>query len=653
MMRWTVAPLALVTLLAGSLWLAGVPVAAQGTARSATWNRFDVDLEVRRDGSLAVAERQEIAFRGSPPFRRGSRLVPTARTSGITDVSVAEVQPGGQEVPYTRGLGATGTFSTATTAQGLSIDWTFPDTSNATRAFVVRYVALGAIRLYDRGDQLNWDAVYADRAGDVLASAVTVRLPADVPPDGLTSALYRARPGDTLGARPAVGSATRVDARTVRFEVGALPPRTGAEVRVQFPSGLVAGPPPAWQAEADRQDRISQTVAPIGGFASLLVTALVLAGGGALLLFLWLTRGRDPGVGRVAPVLDRPPSDLPAPLAGTLVDEVADARDAVATLVDLAQRGVVTLTDVRNPDLVGSQQDVQIERRDGSGGARLRRYERTLLDLLFRGVEGNVVTLSSVRDRLAGAIPILQAQLHQAVAEEGLFHADPEATRQRFWRLGWVVVVLGVLLAAFAGGFLGTLVAASWLPGVALFLVGLGLVWLSRAMPRRTPRGALEAARWRAFRVTLERGNLPPNGRSDQYLPYAVAFGTDRTFLNRLDAVGHPPPAWYRRMEGPGGVVMMPGGFGWGGPPIIVGGGWGGPTEGPGTPAPDGAPGPVAPGGFGEGWSAPSPQAWSDGLADLLNSASEALASGGGSGDWSGGGFGGGGGGGGGSGGFD
>lgn len=636
-----------------SLWLAAVPAAAQGTERSATWNRFDVALDVRRDGSVAVTETQQIAFSGSPAFRRGSRVVATARTSGITDVSVAELQPDGREVPYTRGLGAPRTFSTATTAQGLSIEWTFPDTTNATRTFVVRYVALGAIRLYDQGDQLNWEAVYADRAGDVLASVVTVRLPADVPPDGLKSALYRAQVGDTFGARPAIGSGTRADARTVRFEVGALPPRTGAEVRVQFPPGLVAGPAPAWQAEADRQDSISQTVAPIGGFVSLLVTALVLAGGGGLLLFLWLTRGRDPGVGRVAPVLDRPPSNLPAPLAGTLVDEVADARDAVATLVDLAQRGVVTLTDVRNPELVGSQQDVQIERHDGPAADRLRRYERTLLDVLFRGVEGNVVALSAVGDRLAGAIPVLQAQLHQAVAEEGLFHADPEATRQRFWRLGWLVVVLGALLAAFAGGFLGALVATAWLPGVALFLVGLGLVWLSRAMPRRTPQGALEAARWRAFRAYLERGNLPPGGNAEQVLPYAVAFGTDRSFLNRLDAVGQPPPAWYRQFDGPGGVVMMPGGFGWGGPPIVVGGGWGGPADGAGVPAPGGAPGPAVPGGFDGGWSAPNPQGWSDGLADLLNSASEALASGGGSGDWSGGGFGGGGGSGGGSGGFD
>jgi hypothetical protein len=128
---------------------------------------------------------------------------------------------------------------------------------------------------------------------------------------------------------------------------------------------------------------------------------------------------------------------------------------------------------------------------------------------------------------------------------------------------------------------------------------------------------------------------LPP-----QYLPYAVAFGVDQSFVRHLESVGTPPPRWLDQggwSRGPGGVVILPGGW-YGGTPVGHGPG--------GLPRSD-------PGGGGIGApSMPNPQGWSDVLAGLLTAASEAMAHGGGSGGWSGGGFGGGGGGGGGSGGF-
>ena len=81
--------------------------------------------------------------------------------------------------------------------------------------------------------------------------------------------------------------------------------------------------------------------------------------------------------------LDQPPSDLPAPVAGTLVDEVASEREVVAALVDMADRALVDLTDVHNPQLVGSGTDVRINLRAGLDDARLRSYERALLGALF------------------------------------------------------------------------------------------------------------------------------------------------------------------------------------------------------------------------------------------------------------------------------
>jgi hypothetical protein len=240
------------------------------------------------------------------------------------------------------------------------------------------------------------------------------------------------------------------------------------------------------------------------------------------------------------------------------------------------------------------------------------------------------ILLSAAQRRFAAAVPVLEERLHAAVADEGLFVDNPDQVRRRYTLIGASLAVAGVGFGILGAVVLGGAAPAIWLPGLALALVGAGLIWLARAMPRRTPRGALEAARWRAFRAHLadehRHGQLDPH-----HLAYAVAFGLDRTFLQRLELAGTPPPGWYGS-AGPG--VYVPGGW-------YGGGRWESrPTGMPGSP-PLAAP------------ESSNPQGWSDALAGLLTAASEALAHGGGSGPWSGGGWGGGGGGGGGRGGFN
>jgi hypothetical protein len=581
-------------------------------AQSVAWPRYDVDLVLQPDGSLVVTESQTIDFRGS--FHEGFRAVPLDRTTGITDVSVTDGSTGQQ---LDRG--------TSRTSQGLAIDWTFPPVTNATRRFDLRYTAHGAARIYDAGDQVWWKAIYANRPGPVQQGTITLRLPADAPSGTVRATMYTYR--DDGQTTREVGPGTVVDNRTIRWDVSSLPSGTGVEVRAQFPHGLLPNAQaPPWQADVDREQYLTETVAPIGGFIVLLLTAAILVGGGAWLFILWYGRGREPAVGKVPPTLSEPPSDLAAPLVGTLVDGVADLQDAVAILVDLAQRHVV--------DLSYENGDVRVTLHTPTDDPALQPWERVLLTALFGvGKREGQIMLSSARGDFAAAVPVLEERLHEGVASNGLFAANPELTRRRYTRLGWILVGVGLVIGIGAFVVLGSFVGGAALPGFALLLIGSVLIKLARAMPRRTPRGELEAKRWLAFRNHLQHAP----SRSDSYLPYAVAFGLDRDFLRRLEQTGAQPPEWLPR-RGPGGVVFVPGGY--------YGGGWPGPHRGPSPSSGDGD------GGFGPGPQAPNPQGWSDALADLLNAASESMAHGGGSGGWSGGGWGGGGGGGGGSGGF-
>ncbi len=252
-------------------------------------------------------------------------------------------------------------------------------------------------------------------------------------------------------------------------------------------------------------------------------------------------------------VLDSPPSDLPAPLAGTLVDEVADVQDAVATLVDLGERGFLQLAFEPSADGLSGGQDVRISLKARFDDPRLRQYERVLLAALFgpRPQPGTSIMLSRVRGGFAAAIPIIQERLSEAVQKEGLFVADPALTRARYRRIGMLLAVVGAVLAVGAALTIGWASSLATLPGLALAILGVATIWLAAHMTRRTPQGALEAARWRAFRSYLTQtfarqpSEQQASNLATTYLPYAIALGVDRSFLRRMEVLGSPPPQWY------------------------------------------------------------------------------------------------------------
>src|SRR5262249_22781173 len=151
------------------------------------------------------------------------------------------------------------------------------------------------------------------------------------------------------------------------------------------------------------------------------------------------------------------------------------------------------------------------------------------------------VRLSTVRDRFFGAIPRFAGELEAAVAAEGLTNGVPTAVRRRYRGIGIGVIVVGGIGLVLSLIFLGWLTLAVVLPFITTIVFGVVLVLISPAMAARTRAGALEAARWRAFRNYL--GRLPTQGGPEaslvasRYLPYAVALGLNREWVDRLASV--------------------------------------------------------------------------------------------------------------------
>jgi uncharacterized membrane protein YgcG len=117
-------------------------------------------------------------------------------------------------------------------------------------------------------------------------------------------------------------------------------------------------------------------------------------------------------------------------------------------------------------------------------------------------------------------------------------------------------------------------------PVAALAVVGLITMGVSSIMPAKTRKGAEEAAKWRAFEAFMK--DLPrfqkveeATDLFDKYLPYAIAFGLERRWVNVFAQAPTPVPIWYRPWIGPGHVYgpgQMTQGLG-DGPAQSVGGG--------------------------------------------------------------------------------
>jgi uncharacterized membrane protein YgcG len=431
----------------------------------------------------------------------------------------------------------------------------------------------GGLRYYPDAnpahDILQWIAIAPDHEFQIHHSRVTVRLPdgVDMLPDPSLPWGFAA---DANGGNATV--AVDIERGIVVAEATRpIAPGESLEVGVTFEHGLVAGRPPAWQAREDRVDQLGPTVA----FVSLFATIAILALGPLGLFLLWYFRGRDPQVGLAAEYLAEPPSNAPPGAVGVLIDERADMKDIVATLIDLARRGALTMEETQAEGLfgIGFSRDFNFRPNSGFDMSTLRPYERTLLSKVA-GSDGR--RLSALKNQFYTAIPTLERELYNAAVKEGYFPSSPQGVRARYVGLGLLLSLVAAIVGCVVIGEYVDYSIGVVFPVAALGFVGLLAMAVSSVMPAKTRQGAEEAAKWRAFQTYLR--DLPRFQKVeeatelfDKYLPYAIAFGIERRWVGLFAPTSAPAPIWYRPWIGPRPMATgrVAGGGGLGGGPSL------------------------------------------------------------------------------------
>ena len=531
-----------------TLFVALSPAHAQ--SKSLEWLRLDADITVMPNGDLQIAETNVINFTNGS-FSFGYRDINMARITDVTNITVEE---DGQQLE---------TEVVNTENNTLRIKYYFlTPASDEQRTFILHYTVVGATRYYEGGDQVFWSVVYADRNGfPVRNSTGIVRLP-----NGATATnaeAYGAR-ADVKGLNESVVIANALEP---------IPSGNIFEVRVQFPHGIITGSAPPWQQEFDQQRDYDEKVKPTINLFTLLISALVAIGGPALAIVLYNTKGRDPNVGLVAEYLSEPPAIEPG-LAGTLIDEKADMQDVIATLVDLARRGVLKMAEAPTSELGGlittnNWVFSQGEKFDQA----LKPFEARLVSGL--GIANGDKSLSGLRNKFYTNVPKIQSDLYDALVKEGFYNHAPNATRSSYQALAVGIAVLAVI------AFCVSTILSVFTDFAICIPFGLGLTAvvffiIAGKMPARTRKGAEMMMRVAAFKRYMENVEKYTDLQAskdlfDKYLPFAIAFNLDRSWMNKFAKVDAPVPPWYIPMWGPGR-----GGYCGGGPvvgPTAKGGG--------------------------------------------------------------------------------
>jgi uncharacterized membrane protein YgcG len=526
---------------------AALLVLAASAAADEGWviERFASDIEVQRDGRLLVTEAIDVDFQlrsdrhgifRDIPLRY--RWDPDPRMVRIYRIDVQSVRDANG-----RGL----TYETSQSGANLRIRVGDADRLvSGKQTYRITYTVRGALNPFPDHDELFWNV----NGGDWAAPMRVVSASVHAAFDAFTSVTCFEGP---LGSRKPCES-TFAPRRAAFSATTALPIGQQLTIVTAMRKGAVTAPAPMLERrERGIDEFFDVTPWTVGG------ALVALIGGLGLVAWRWWTAGRDEREHETIVAEYEPPEKLRPAEVGLLIDEHADTKDVTATIVDLAVRGFLTITEIPASGMFGGK-DWSLTRVEGRAGvAALQPYERTIFDGLFglgaldatqkavvamiqrfgerlgaaeatraafETKPSDTVKLSELKQHFYTTLAKAQRELYADSVARRWFVADPQHVRRIYAGLGVLALIVAVVLvfwlgAAFGAGVvgLGTVVPAGALLGI------------SSRMPRKTRAGAELLRRTLGFRHYMEIAETERQRFAErenifsEYLPYAIVFG--------------------------------------------------------------------------------------------------------------------------------
>jgi uncharacterized membrane protein YgcG len=507
------AALLLITLLAGS---------APAHARSLEIRDFSARVTVVSNGTIVVTERITVRFDGS--WNGIQRAIPVEyRTDrGLRHALRLRIRS------VTDGAGNTLRHESSRDGHYRRLRIHVPDARDATRTVVLTYEVTNALRFFETHDELYWNVTGDEWEIPIRSASAEIVLPSGAA--GIRAVSFAGARGasDGVTSQP-VGNMVVVRAGRP------LGHREGLTVVVGWNPGVVSRPTAVQRAMATLAANSVLAVPVLAFFA---------------MFGLWRRYGRDPDPGSIY-VRYEPPPDMSPAEAGTLMDDSADLRDITATLVDLAVRGFVEITEKRQEQLFGliRSRDYELQLLHPERWPQLKPHERALLQALSVHSHADCVLLSALQNQFYKHLPEIRKHLHRTLTDGGYYVRRPDHVRAAF--VVGAVALAGLLagIGLSLGATHGVSEVATLLAAALTLVVVAGFGWL---MPARTQEGARAHAWLRGFEEFLSRVEKDRLQRMiespeafERFLPFAMAFGVERNWARAFEGIARQPPQWY------------------------------------------------------------------------------------------------------------
>ncbi len=527
--------------------LVAVLLVAPRVAADEGWviERLDIRLDIQRDGSVQTREAIDVDFRG------------LARHGIYRDVAYLSTYDAEHDREYEIGL-ASVTDAAGRPRQVKSLtNGAFrrfqigdPDrTVSGKETYRIAYRIGGALNGFADRDELYWNAT---GTWSVVVEAASIVVTA---------------PGEAIERvqcfQGAVGSAEPCDARFTPGEAtftATRPLGEGEQITIAtaLRKGAVAEPHPLL---VSRPRDITRFFDRTPGLlvASFALLAAAFGGIGAL----WWRTGRDRRYVSVyyrshdereerVPLLGsdpiavefEPPDGIRPGQMGLLFDERADTLDVTATIIDLAVRGHLKITELPKAGWFGHA-DWQLDRVKPAD-ARLLEYERIVLKGLFDSKDTR--KLSQLKNTFYDDLAKARKALYADAIERKWFPRNPNTVRT-LWRMAGLLAIPG-------GIALTVMLGARWgagLLGLPLVAAGVALVFGAGAMPRRSAAGREALRRALGFARYIKTAEQHQQAFAERaniftaYLPYAIAMKCVEKWANAFKDIDltQATTGWY------------------------------------------------------------------------------------------------------------
>jgi uncharacterized membrane protein len=390
-------------------------------------------------------------------------------------------------------------------------------TIEGEHTYIISYEARGELGYFSDHDELYWNVTGTGWDVPIKKATATITLPQTLTTEQIKLLCYTGPNGSTKHNCTGSTDGTTATFTTTLF----LNSSEGLTFVEGFPKGIVEVLKP--EVFVPFFDRWYGKLTLLGILIAAFLWYIVLP---VYLILKWYRHGRDPEVGIAVRATFDPPKVgkrfLTPAETGALIDETVNNRDIFSTIVDLARRGYIKITEPKNKEF-HLLKDVPKKTRSASSGQELLPFEQTLYDGLFE--DGEDVELKKVKIYTTTAA--VQKELYSLLVKHGYFTENPNTIRAKYYVLG----SLGLFTFNFVMAFIA-------------FVFG-------RVMPRKTLLGAQTAKQAQGLKnfLTSQERQLNFQGEKqmlfEKLLPYAMAFGVEKQWAKRFADFDLKNPDWY------------------------------------------------------------------------------------------------------------